>query len=132
MRFYTSSVAVLDLEQARQALGYGAIDLYGASYGTRMAELYMRRYPATTHAVVLDGVTDPERAIGPDTPEDGERALDLIIARCGAASDCAAAFPNLRAELKALRRRFGPEKTALRSPIRRAVCLSTSISAAAP
>ena len=78
-----------------RALGYAQIDLYGSSYGTRVAELYMRRYPQATHAVILDGVTYPEQAIGPDTPSDGERALDLIVARCLSAPDCAAAYPEL-------------------------------------
>ena len=70
-----------------------SIDLYAVSYGTRVAELYMRRYPGAVHAVILDGVTYPEQAIGPDTPLDGERALDLILARCRARPDCAAAYP---------------------------------------
>ena len=113
VRFYTTSIAVQDLDRVRIALGYAAIDLYGSSYGTRVAELYMRRHPGETHAVVLDGVTYPEQAIGPDTPLDGERALDLIVARCGSAPDCAAAYPKLTAELGELRRRFGPEKLPL-------------------
>jgi pimeloyl-ACP methyl ester carboxylesterase len=113
VRYYTSSVAVRDLEQVRRALRLGEIDLYAASYGTRVAELYMRRYPKSVHAVVLDGVTYPEQAIGPDTPQDGEQALNLIVARCRQAPDCAAAYPDLSQELGALRRRFGPEKSAL-------------------
>jgi pimeloyl-ACP methyl ester carboxylesterase len=91
VRFYTTSIAVADLDRVRAALGYERIDLYGSSYGTRVAELYMRRYPGRAHAVVLDGVTYPEQAIGPDTPSDGERALYLIVARCEGAPDCAAA-----------------------------------------
>ncbi len=113
VRYYTSSVAVQDLEQVRRALGYPQIDLYAASYGTRMAELYMRRYPGSTHAAILDGVTYPQQAIGPDTPLDGERALNLILTRCLAAPDCAAAYPDVRRDLEALRRRFGPETAAL-------------------
>ncbi|HLN48312.1 MAG TPA: alpha/beta hydrolase [Steroidobacteraceae bacterium] len=113
VRYYTSSIAVRDLDQVRSALGYRQIDLYAASYGTRMAELYLRRYPATVHAIILDGVTYPEQAIGPDTPWDGERALDLIVTRCLAAPDCAAAYPDLKQNLDELRRRFGPEKTPL-------------------
>src|SRR5271165_918050 len=113
VRFYTSSVAVTDLEQVRRALGYAKIDLYGTSYGTRVAELYMRRFPSSTFAVVLDGVTDPQQAIGSDTPYDGERALDLILERCAATPECAAAFPQLRREFDELRRRFGPEKVTL-------------------
>jgi pimeloyl-ACP methyl ester carboxylesterase len=113
VRFYTSSVAVLDLEHAREALGYREIDLYGSSYGTRMAELYMRKYPNSTHAVILDGVIDPRQAIGPDTPADGERALNLIVARCRGAPDCAAAYPELSADLDELRAKYGPGKTPL-------------------
>ncbi len=113
VRYYTSSMAVRDLELVRRALGYREIDLYGASYGTRVAELYMRRYPQWTHAVILDGVTYPQQAIGPDTPLDGERALQLVVARCRAAPDCAGAYPELSRDLDALRRRFGPQKSAL-------------------
>jgi pimeloyl-ACP methyl ester carboxylesterase len=113
VRFFTSSLAVLDLERVREALGYRAIDLYGSSYGTRMAELYMRRFPQSTHAVILDGVTYPEQAIGPDTPADAERALKLIVARCLAASDCAAAYPGLPGDLDELRAKYGPERSAL-------------------
>ncbi len=113
VRFYTTSIAVRDLEAVRLALGYPALDLYGSSYGTRVAELYMRHHPQQTHAVVLDGVTYPEQAIGPDTPLDGERALDLIVARCGSTPACAGAYPDLTAELRELRRRFGPQKLPL-------------------
>jgi pimeloyl-ACP methyl ester carboxylesterase len=113
VRFYTSSVAVADLDTVRAALGYARIDLYGSSYGTRVAQLYMRRHPQSTHAVVLDGVTYPEQAIGPDTPSDGERALDLIVARCERSPDCVAAYPALRSELDGLRRRFGPDMVEL-------------------
>ena len=108
VQFFTSSVAVRDLDAARRALGYAKISLYGASYGTRMAELYMRRYAAFVDAVILDGVVRPEQALGPQTPLDGERALGLIVARCAQAPDCAAAYPQLPAELGALRERFGP------------------------
>jgi pimeloyl-ACP methyl ester carboxylesterase len=111
VRFYTSSAAVADLDAVRIALGFSAIDLYGVSYGTRVAQLYMRRHPGATHAVILDGVTFPEQAIGPDTPLDGERALGLIVARCAKSDDCAAAYPDLQQDLAGLRRQFGPEKS---------------------
>jgi pimeloyl-ACP methyl ester carboxylesterase len=112
-RFYTTSIAVRDLDAVRAALGYPQIDLYGGSYGTRVAELYMRRYPAHTHAVILDGVTYPEQAIGAETPQDGERALNLILSRCKQAPECAAAYPDLQQDLDALLRQFGPQKVAV-------------------
>ncbi|MGB6356792.1 MAG: alpha/beta hydrolase [Steroidobacteraceae bacterium] len=113
VRFYTSSAAVADLAAVREALGYPLIDLYGVSYGTRVAELYMRRYPRSVHAAILDGVTYPEQAIGPDTPLDGQRALDLIVARCGESRDCASAYPQLRQDLDGLLRQFGAQKSML-------------------
>jgi pimeloyl-ACP methyl ester carboxylesterase len=110
VRFYTTSVAVRDLDDVRAVLGFDQIDLYGSSYGTRVAELYMRRYPAHVHAVILDGVTYPQQAIGAETPEDAERALNLIVARCLQSPDCAATYPELQDELKSLLRQFGPQK----------------------
>jgi pimeloyl-ACP methyl ester carboxylesterase len=116
VRYYTSSVAALDLERVREALGYPQIDLYGASYGTRMAELYLRHHADRVQAVVLDGVTYPEQAIGPDTPLDGERALDLILGRCRGSPDCAAAYPDLRGDFGALRAKFGAGSASLTLP----------------
>ena len=116
VRYYTSSVAAQDLERVRAALGYKQIDLYGASYGTRMAELYLRRHAEAVQAVILDGVTDPEQAIGPATPFDAERALDLILERCGRTPECAASYPALRADFGALRAKFGPASTPLTLP----------------
>ena len=108
VRNYTTAAAVQDLDDVRRALGYEHIDLYGASYGTRVAMSYMRRHPHYLDAVILDGVTDPERPIGPDTPADGERALSSIMSRCRADTGCRKAFPNFDAEYKALQARFGP------------------------
>jgi pimeloyl-ACP methyl ester carboxylesterase len=110
VRFYTTSIAVRDLDEMRAALGYEQIELYGASYGTRVAELYMRRYPARVRAVILDGVTYPEQNIGAETPQDGENALNLILARCRQAPDCAATYPDLQQDWESLLRQFGPQK----------------------
>jgi len=114
VRNYTTAAAIQDLEELRRALGYQRIDLYGASYGTRVAMSYMRRYGAHLDAVVLDGVTDPERPIGPQTPEDGERALAMILGRCRADAGCGTAFPHLEAEYRSLKMRFGPAVVAIK------------------
>jgi pimeloyl-ACP methyl ester carboxylesterase len=111
VRFYTSSAAVADLEAVRAALKITAVDIYGVSYGTRVAQLYMRRYPRAVHAAILDGVVAPEQVIGPDTPLDGQRALDLIVRRCADSPDCAAAYPDLRRDLDDMRGRYGSQKS---------------------
>ncbi len=44
-RFYTTTDAVEDLEALRQALGGPKFDLVGVSYGTRVAQQYLKRHP---------------------------------------------------------------------------------------
>jgi pimeloyl-ACP methyl ester carboxylesterase len=94
-RFYTTSVAVQDLDRLRAALGVTQWDVYGVSYGTRVALHYLRRFPERVHAAVLDGVVPPEVPLGPDIARQAQRALDRIFARCAADGDCHARFPDL-------------------------------------
>jgi pimeloyl-ACP methyl ester carboxylesterase len=105
-RFYTTALAMDDLDRVRAALGYQQINLYGVSYGTRAALAYLRQYPARVRAVILDGVVPPEEALGLDVARDAQRALDLIFDRCAADPACARAFPALRADFDALAARL--------------------------
>ena len=73
--YYTTSVAVQDLDKVRAALGYARINLYGSSYGTRVAQHYLRKFPSHTRSVILDGVVAPDTALGPAIALDAERAL---------------------------------------------------------
>jgi pimeloyl-ACP methyl ester carboxylesterase len=106
-RLYTTSIAVRDLDAVRVALGYERINLYGVSYGTRVAQHYLRRFPERTRAVILDGVVPPNVALVADGALQAQRALDLIFARCRAEATCqqafrdpAASFAELRAALE--------------------------------
>lgn len=55
LRRYTTWDAVEDLEEVRKALGYGKIDLFGASYGTQVAQAYLRRHADRVRSAVLVG-----------------------------------------------------------------------------
>lgn len=115
-RYYTTSVAVRDLDEVRAALGYQKIDLYGVSYGTRVAQHYMRRYPQRVRAAVLDGVVPPELALGPDIALDAQAAIDAAFARCRLDAQCDGAFPNIAATFVALRSRLQAQPVALSIP----------------
>jgi pimeloyl-ACP methyl ester carboxylesterase len=104
--FYTTSVAVRDLEQVRAALGYERLDLYGVSYGTRVAQHYVRRFPARVRAVILDGVLPPELAVGPAVATDAEAALRRILARCVAERPCRERFGDPVRDYEALREKL--------------------------
>jgi pimeloyl-ACP methyl ester carboxylesterase len=103
VRFYTTSIAVQDLDQVRAALGFERINLYGASYGTRVAQHYLRRFPQRTRAVILDGVVPPQLALGTTTAQDAEQALSRILARCVSNTECHKQFGDPGATYHALR-----------------------------
>jgi pimeloyl-ACP methyl ester carboxylesterase len=94
-RFYTTALAVNDLESLRRSLGYATWNLYGVSYGTRVAQHYLRRFPGAVRTLVLDGVAPPDQALGPDIALNAQKSLDAVMARCAEEAPCAAAFPDL-------------------------------------
>jgi pimeloyl-ACP methyl ester carboxylesterase len=105
-RHYTTSVAIRDLDEVRAALGYEQINLYGVSYGTRVAQHYLRRFPDHVRAAILDGVVPPGLVLVADSSLQAQRALDLIFQRCRADAECHAAFPDPAATFDTLRTRL--------------------------
>jgi pimeloyl-ACP methyl ester carboxylesterase len=103
VRFYTTSLAVQDLDQVREALGFEHINLYGASYGTRVAQHYLRRFPQRARTLILDGVVPPQLALGTTTSQDAEQALTRILARCVSNAECHKQFGDPGATYHALR-----------------------------
>ncbi len=96
-RFFTTSVAVSDIEAVREALAYPTLNLYGVSYGSRVAQHFARRYPASTRTVVIDGVVPPQLSLGPEIATESQKAIDNILARCAENEACNARFPNIAA-----------------------------------
>jgi len=102
-RFYTTAHFARDLEAVRLALAYGQVDLIGVSYGTRAALAYLKAYPSSVRAVVLDGVVPPGWVLGQSADADTERAMQLVLGRCQAQPACLSAFPDLPGDLQRLR-----------------------------
>ncbi len=100
--YYTTSVAVQDLDRVRAALGYDQINLYGGSYGTRVAQHYVRRFPGHTRSVILDGVVPTTLALGPAVAVDAESALLSILARCAQETECHSHFGDPTADYRKL------------------------------
>lgn len=118
-RFYTTSVAVRDLDVVRQALGYPQVNLYGISYGSRVAQHYARKYPDHTRAVVIDGVVPPGLALGPDLALVAQRVLEDAFNRCEADAACRRAYPGLRENFSRLvaRLRTAAQTVTLNDPV---------------
>jgi pimeloyl-ACP methyl ester carboxylesterase len=119
-RYYTTSLAVDDLDDVREALGYQQLNLYGVSYGTRAALTYLRQHPERVRAVILDGVVPQDELLGLNVARNAQRALDQIFERCAAEAACRQAFPNLPDQFEAVGQRLmdEPEPLRIQHPLR--------------
>jgi len=79
---YATWVAMRDVEAVRRALGYGPVNLWGASYGTRAAMEYARQFPDSVRSVVIDGVAPATKPLPVALAFDTDLALDQVVARC--------------------------------------------------
>jgi pimeloyl-ACP methyl ester carboxylesterase len=115
---YTTTVAASDIEAVRQAIGAPKLNLYGGSYGTRMAQEYARLYPDAVRSMILDGVVPPELALGSEHAINLEAALKQILGHCAQQPGCAEAFGDPYRTLYALRdqARANPLPVNLRNP----------------
>jgi len=105
LRLYTTALAMDDVDEVRAWLGYPRVDLFGGSYGTRAAQVYLRRHPGVVRCAVLDGVAPVDEVLPLHHAYAGKRAVDLLLAECAADAACHAAYPNLAAELRAVMER---------------------------
>jgi pimeloyl-ACP methyl ester carboxylesterase len=119
VRFYTTSVAIDDLDAVRVALGLKQINLYGGSYGTRVALAYLRKYPDAVRSVIIDGVVPQDMTLGPQISLESQRAAEQMFQRCAKDEACAKAFPKLAEEFDAVieRLRGKPIAVVIRDPI---------------
>ncbi|MFQ6004760.1 MAG: alpha/beta fold hydrolase [Woeseia sp.] len=101
-RYFTTSIAVSDLEALRVALDAPQFNVYGASYGTRVAQHYARRYPDSVRTVILDGVVPPQLALGAVIAMESQKALDRIFDRCAQSPECDERFPDLEDDFASL------------------------------
>lgn len=101
-RQYTTEVAVQDLERVRRALKVPAWNLYGVSYGTRVAQTYMRRYPEVIRTATLDGVLPADVSLGPQIASHSQAALDALLGQCEADPACQDRFPKLDEQIDRL------------------------------
>lgn len=101
---YTTANIVEDLEEARKRLGYQKINLYGTSYGTRVAQEMMRRHPGSVRSVILDGVVPPSFVAPAPYAQDAEVALGKVFALCTKDEACRTAYPDLPGDYQAMLR----------------------------
>jgi pimeloyl-ACP methyl ester carboxylesterase len=84
LTLYTTPIAMDDLDDVRAFLGYERINVYGGSYGTRAALVYMRQHGERVRTAILDGVAPPNMRLPLYFPRDTQRAFELLARDCAA------------------------------------------------
>jgi len=110
--FFTTTLAMQDLDAVRRQIGAERIDLIGASYGTRAGLEYLRAFPGAVRRAVLDGVAPPDMALPASYSTDGQAAFDALLAACEAEPACQRDHPTLRADWAALLKSLPKQVTA--------------------
>ena len=95
-KYFSTAAAIQDIEALRTQTGYDKLNIYGVSYGTRVAVEYARQYPNAVRSLILDGVVPPTLSLGPDVAINSQRALDTLFDECAESPECGKAFPDLR------------------------------------
>jgi len=96
---YTTVASAEDLELVREALGVDTWNLYGGSYGTRLALEVLRRHPESVRSAVLDSLDPPGAPRIENRTPNLVSAFDAIAAACATDAPCAARFGDLGALL---------------------------------
>lgn len=103
---YTTAASVDDIEELRTWLGHPQFNLVGGSYGTRVAQVYMRRHPAAVRTVVLNGVAPVDEPLYVQHARLLQRALERVITGCVAEVACGTRHPELAKDLERVLDRF--------------------------
>jgi pimeloyl-ACP methyl ester carboxylesterase len=92
---YTTSIAMDDLDEVRGWLGYERINLFGTSYGTRAALVYIRQHPDRVHTATIIGVAPTYLKMPLYHSQAAARAMELLLHECDTEPACHAAFPQI-------------------------------------
>jgi pimeloyl-ACP methyl ester carboxylesterase len=114
LRLYTTSIAMDDLDDVRAHLGYERLNLYGGSYGTRAALVYLRQHEPRVRSVILDGVAPPDMRLPLFMARDGQRALDKLLKDCEDDAGCRTQHPHLAERTRTLLERLDRTPTRVR------------------
>lgn len=92
---YTSAQMAKDAVDILSALGYQQANLYGISYGTRIAQLVMRDHPEFVRSAILDSVVPVEIQLFDQNANGSGDVLESLFESCQNDPDCSAAYPDL-------------------------------------
>lgn len=93
---YTTNQNAADVAALRIALGYEAWNLFGYSYGTRLALTVMRDHPTGIRSVILDSVYPPNAEPQIESSAIADEMLNTFFAACADDFLCNLLYPDLK------------------------------------
>jgi pimeloyl-ACP methyl ester carboxylesterase len=111
---YTTSASAADVVAILDALGYEQADLYGVSYGTRLALAVMRDYPQRVHSAILDSSVPLQTSMYLQAEALEDSALQALFQGCAADAACQAAYPDLEQAYQEVVAQFNAAPVSLR------------------
>ena len=97
---YNTRTNAEDLADLRVAMGYDEWNLWGISYGTRLALETMRSHPNGVRSVVIDSVYPPSAGSAEDSVRSGRRSFEALSNGCATDPACNAANPDVNGALE--------------------------------
>jgi pimeloyl-ACP methyl ester carboxylesterase len=102
-----------DVDALREALGYEQIDLYGVSYGSKLALTVMRDFPDSIRSAILASPLPLEANVPAGGIIAFDRALKGVFAACEADPTCGTDHPDLDVAFAQAVERFNDEPVQL-------------------
>ena len=95
-----------DLEKVRRTLGYGPLNLFAGSYGTRAAQVFVRIYPSSVRTMYLGSIVPIDIAIPLPDAKAAQSMMERTFAACESDTSCRSAFPHVRDEFSHVMQRL--------------------------
>jgi pimeloyl-ACP methyl ester carboxylesterase len=93
---YNSAIISADIRDLCKALGYRSWNLWGSSYGTRVALTMMRDYPEGINSVILESPLPPNVPYFQEITATFKRSLDKLFDKCNQDPGCRLNYPDLK------------------------------------
>jgi pimeloyl-ACP methyl ester carboxylesterase len=93
---YNTTQNAADVAAIRTALGYDQVNLYGASYGSHLAQAVIRDHPGAIRSAVIASVWPLEKSLTVDLAATNSNGILHLIAACAGDEVCNNAYPNLK------------------------------------
>lgn len=93
---YNSARSARDIEELRKRLGVREWNLWGISYGSRLAFAVARDFPASVRSIIHDGPSYPEGQEIIDDFRGTDVAINRLLSKCAVDPACSSRYPELR------------------------------------